>query len=119
MKAYKVVNSNCWSSVFFYRTNLSLKYKKHKTTSPKVGKIFVFKNLKSAKKYIELLEANGHSGSRIFSGEAENCKRMLYMSDWTHSEEIQAYWEGFGVRKRTPYGTYGCDTFTPLEEIEI
>ena len=119
MKAYKVVDTDGWSSGFLYRETLSLKYQINKVTRPKVGKIFVFKNLKSAKKFIKSLNQNGFFGFRIFSGKAENCKRMLYMSRFSNIEQMWAYWEGDELRRRTPYGTYGCDAFTPLKEIKV
>lgn len=111
MKVYKVVkrlNDKTWgSSTLHTWQKYFLKYRKNKITKAKIGKIFVFKTLKSAVIYAGIGFAND-----VAVGETSKIKRLPMVARFPEDHTIKSYWEQkLAWVTESPSGTYGCDSF--------
>lgn len=94
-----------------------LEYKVNETTYPKIGRIFVFKDLASARAFI-----NDNGGSlSIFEGWATNVGHIKHLSQFLSRKALLCFWRDKIMKKRqTQYvkrniyaGTMSCSSFTP------
>lgn len=121
MKAYKVtVNFTS-----FFSHSFTIGYKIGHKTVPKIGKIFVFKELTDALNFIHLhkyyLSDFDRKHINILFGEAEDVVRItkipscridftrFWMLKKLHKSIDALYWN------RPPKGTFVCTAFTPEE----
>jgi hypothetical protein len=98
-----------------------LQYKIGQTTYPTFGKIFIFKNLEDAKKFVP------YPLPEILKGVAVNpCKLKHRVANIYASSDHELFWKEKSQKKKhsmplqkTPKGTYVCDSFTPVPYMEF
>jgi len=122
MQVFKVVSQdekdNYVSAVYHWRNPYALRYAIGKKTTPRIGKIFVFKNLKDA----ELFLLANPSTRFILKGTATGIgipkQRCSYCS------QFEKYWKTKKNKKKVtcdtqdlPVGTLTCSSFTPIQVV--
>ena len=124
---YKIVRINFLNKLcsmnYAIAEDLQIEYKIGEEAKAKVGKIFIFKTLKSARKYIE----NAPSNFEILKVRAKNVAELPFCSGWI-SKGIKKFWYDYNYCSRrlyyykcranyvyTPAGTMGADSIVPIE----
>ena len=139
MRVYKVVErhygilQSCWSMDEFCVT-----YTPGKAAKAPVGKLFAFRSLNDARRFLSHLGGTGGRGSHLMVWEAEasgvqglgkiiNYKHRFYgMASRVMRTYVQAFWDRNWAKARTsashslslgPKGTVLCDTITLVMEV--
>jgi len=122
--AYKVIDKYSDSPLLFQNTKFELKYHVGKLTYPKVGKVFVYKNLEDA----QIHNNSDNSETRILEVSAKNVvrqKNRLYITDLKIHDISWAEWfwknDSRSIEDRTTRCSkkvYTCDYLKCIKEIE-
>lgn len=137
MKYYKVVRkfNGKLVSVSTYG-KYQVEYKIGETTKPKIGKLFVFNSLLSARNYISNIEwqHNYPNDKAIFECEIRKPSLMRYIGDY-RDDDMKMFWENRNLRieqriskeyrtqfsyhiaYRSPCGTYCASEVKLLKEV--
>lgn len=106
----------------FINGSLCLEYKPGKTTTPEVGKLFAFKDIKSARRFAW--------GDEVWECEATGVKalrRRIIDCEPDILQNATRYWNGQPADRLVlnefntsngPSGTILCDSITPIRKIE-
>ena len=117
--AYKIlkIENGVLKSISNQRNPFILEYKLGEITIPKIGKMFCFKELNDAKRY--LIEVSGFSWDKysLYECIVEGLIEMPFYAD--SYPDIQDFWEK-GEHKDIQLirGTYGCDSLYLTKEIK-
>lgn len=106
--------------------SLSLKYEMGKKTIPEIGKVFVFKKLEEAEKYL----VKTLSGEKelfqyfaILEGQATSLTKTkvvcIFGGNYRHFWKNAIPETPGKYQMKPPAATYWCDSFTPLVEISL
>jgi len=109
-------------------TEFVLGYQIGQTTTPKVGRIFVFDSQRNAERFLSILGYNcEHRYVRvIFEGLAENVGAPKYLVDsYKVTNDMKDFWQtkkrhraiNHWRAKHVPKGTLTCQAFTPYKEV--
>lgn len=113
MKVYYKVMTLMRESAVIRIEGFTLSYPKKKWVYPHEGKIFVFKSVEDAKRFIiqQCIEAK-----KIVPCEVKNSRARKYISCYHNGYDFRAFWtKRYCIRNRAPKGTYTCDAVFCLE----
>jgi hypothetical protein len=116
---YKVVREVEGKMVSIFTTDeYRLTYEPGKTTTAKVGKIFVFSSMEHARNYLDNSFRLSGVTVKIIKGIATNPRRIRRIPGY--KSDFQAFWESKKNKKRIEFvskeiniGTIVCDSFKP------
>jgi len=128
MKCYKVVseiNGEYYSAMVISQDYWIL-YPVKKYVKPKFGKIFAFKDIKTARKFVENNKSSRLYPLKMFKAECIGYKKIekpiLEGVRGLISELIPTYWKGEKILSchctKAPKGTILCDKIKLLEQVE-
>jgi hypothetical protein len=125
---YKVVVRDLYGKDGMYSTTntvrnwYAVEYKIEEYTVPRIGKLFVFKDVESARRFLKGMAWLRGEHPRILEGEAENPKRLKLIATesfelfWYYKEQKKSvYWCSPSA---SPKGTLVCDSFIPLRIVK-
>ena len=120
---YKVVKRTPkkYKSVFVC-DKYKLFYRLNKETIAKIGKIFVFKTKEHAERFISSYVSQQDPAIILQCETLEIPEFLSRRSGTTRNGEMMArFWKNIGHRvhcPRTPFGTYGVKSLTPIKEVK-
>jgi len=99
----------------------ALEYKMNETTYPKMGRIFVFKDLASARAFI----IDNEETFSIFEGLPTDVGHIKHLSTFFDRTTLGCFWRNKAMKKRQDQhlkksiyaGTMSCSSFTPTKWI--
>ena len=113
MICYKVVNEN--GDSLFMQGKYVLHYGIGEKVKPKIGKIFVFKTLATARRWAVRFDG------KVLKCETDNITKIVAVPDLCHDETdkiVEKFWERGSFIYYSKYrGFYVCDALTVIKEV--